>query len=129
MSKILDQEGLSVLWNLIKEQDNQIVIRGYYLDNNFWTDSTYTVPLEKNSARLYIDNNTNIAYQYNGVQYVSTNDVLPEASSDLEGIMKLYTSKGLQEDGTMTQKSITDELNKKVEIEVEGETAIFLTTI
>ena len=35
MSKILDQEGLSVLWNLIKEQDNQIVIRGYYLDNNF----------------------------------------------------------------------------------------------
>ena len=129
MSKFLDQQGLSVLWDLIKEQDNQIIISGYYLNNNFWTDSTYTIPLEKNNTRLYIDNNTNIIYQYNGVQYVSTNDVLPKASSDLEGVMKLYNSKGLKEDGTMTQKSITNELNTKVEAKVEGETAIFSITI
>lgn len=129
MSKFLDQQGLSVLWDLIKEQDDSIIIRGYYLNDNFWSDSTYTVPLEKNNVRLYIDNNSGLIYQYNGVKYVSTNDVLPKASSDLEGIMKLYKSKGLKEDGTMTQKSITNELNTKVEAKVEGETAIFSITL
>lgn len=128
-NKYLDQQGLSVLWERIKEQDDKIVIRGYFLNDNFWTDSTYTVPLEKNNVRLYIDNNSGLIYQYNGAKYVSTNDVLPKASSDLEGIMKLYKSKGSKEDGTMTQKAITNELNTKVEAKVEGETAIFSITM
>ena len=129
MSKFLDQQGLSVLWDLIKEHDDSIIERGYYLNDNFWKDSTYTVPLVKNNRKLYVDENSGMIYQYNGVKYVSTNDVLPKADRNVEGIMKLYNTKGLKEDGTMTQKSITTELNTKVEAKVEGETAIFSITI
>jgi hypothetical protein len=32
--------------------------------------------------------------------------------------MKLYDSLGSNTDGTMTQKAITDELNEKVEVEI-----------
>lgn len=33
--------------------------------------------------------------------------------------MKLYNTIGQNEDGTMTQKAITDELNEKIEIELD----------
>lgn len=130
-NKFLDQQGLSVLWDLIKKSDDEIVIRGYYLNGNFWTDSTYTTSLEKNTHRIYIDNNTDVIYNYNGTAFISTNDVLPKAGNDLEGIMKLYKEKGLNEDGTMTQKAITNELNTKFEVSVDKdeEMAIFSITM
>ena len=129
MSKFLDQQGLSVLWDLIKEHDDEIVVRGYYLNNKFYTDSTYTVPLEENTQRIYIDNNNDVIYQYNGEEYVSTNDVLPKAGDDLEGIMKLYEEKGRNIDGTMTQKAITENLNTKFEVSVDTEDELVVFSI
>lgn len=39
--------------------------------------------------------------------------------------MKLYDSLGENVDGTMTQKAITEELEKKVGASISGETIIF----
>ena len=128
-NKFLDQQGLSVLWELIKKSDNEIVLRGYYLNDNFYTDSTYTSLLEKNVNRIYIDNNTNVIYNYDGKSFISTNDVLPKGSENLEGIMKLYSNKGINVDGTMTQKAITDELNTKFEVAVDETDEIVVFSI
>ena len=38
---------------------------------------------------------------------------LPAASSETAGILKLYKTTGNSEDGSMTQKSITEELGNK----------------
>lgn len=41
------------------------------------------------------------------------------ASEAQAGLVKLYNTKGNNTDGTMTQKVITDELNEKVEVDVD----------
>lgn len=41
------------------------------------------------------------------------------------GLTKLYASIGFNEDGTMTQKAITEALNSKVGVNINGETLIF----
>lgn len=41
-------------------------------------------------------------------------DVLPEATDQVKGIAKLYTTTGSNTDGSMTQKSITDALDSKL---------------
>ena len=65
-------------------------------------------------------------YIYNEEQYTIINTV-PYASSTDAGILKLYDTTGSNTDGTMTQKSITDQLNTKVSVTVEeeNELAIF----
>lgn len=52
---------------------------------------------------------------------------IPQATVDVAGIMKLYDNTGVNVDGTMTQKAITNELNKKIEAKVDedNETVIF----
>lgn len=112
--------------NLIN-QINNVVKHGYYLNGKFWTDSTYTIVIPAELTKIYIDANTDVIYNYNGSQYVSINDTLPNATDVQSGIMKLYTTKGIATDGTMTQKSITDNLNTKVEVSVDkdNETVVF----
>ena len=63
-------------------------------------------------------------YIFNGIEYVSIGQ-LPFANSKEAGIMKLYDSLGENVDGTMTQRAITEELEKKVGASISGETIIF----
>jgi hypothetical protein len=42
--------------------------------------------------------------------------------------MKLYTTIGDNEDGTMTQKAITDELDDKVEVEINKDEELLIFT-
>ena len=62
---------------------------------------------------VYIDTVTYGIYCYDGEKYIKLNSI-PTASSTDSGVMKLYSTTGQNTDGTMTQKAITDELNKKV---------------
>lgn len=62
-----------------------------------------------------------------------TTGEVPEASETEAGITKVYTDTGFNSDGTMTQKAITkelnsinDELDDKVEVNIEGETLYFV---
>lgn len=47
------------------------------------------------------------------------------ASDSNSGLIKLYFKPGNNEDGTMTQKAITAELDKKVGVKIDADTLIF----
>lgn len=118
--KYLDSEGLKVLWNLINSKiDEDATLQGYLFNGKFYTDSTYTKEFEKSESHIYIDKNSNgNMYTWNGSEFVRT---VKQATDELAGIMKLYGNKGVKEDGTMTQKAISDNLDTKVEAEVDEE--------
>ena len=48
-----------------------------------------------------------------------------QATAELLGLVKLYGTTGQNTDGTMTQKAITDELNKKVSLNISNNTLVF----
>lgn len=88
-------------------QEN-LIFTGYYLNENFYTDSTYTIPLEKNIKCLYIDKNSNNGYTWTGEKYAALTD---EATADLAGVLKLYQTHGENADGAMSQKVVTEGVN------------------
>ena len=109
---------------------NDIFIKGFYLNGTFYNvkeNPTDVNILDKNVNKIYIDlNNKNNIYYYDGENFVLVGiGNLPTASADTAGVVKMYNVTGSNEDGTMTQKSITEELEKKVEVSVNGETVFF----
>ena len=115
---------------LAKGYVNDIFIKGFYLNGTFYNvkeNPTDANILDKNINKIYIDlNNKNNIYYYDGENFVLIGiGNLPTASADTAGVVKMYNVTGSNEDGTMTQKSITEELEKKVEVSVNGETVFF----
>ena len=114
---------------LAKGYVNDIFIKGFYLDGTFYNvkeNPTDVNILDKNVNKIYIDLNNNNIYYYDGEKFVLIGiGNLPTASADTAGVVKMYNVTGSNEDGTMTQKSITEELEKKVEVSVNGETVFF----
>lgn len=106
-------------WNV--NDDESPIKFGYLHDNVFYTDDTMEHVIEANEDWLYVDVWTSCGYFYYGGQYRLIQS--PRASSVVPGIMKLYATTGQNEDGTMTQKAITDELDAK-NAEVQGECLI-----
>ena len=90
------------------DDNNNVVLLGYYLNSKFYTDSTYTVELEKSESKLYIDKNAHAVYIWNGENYIPLS---PEATETVAGMMKLYQTSGNNTDGTMSQKVITEGVN------------------
>lgn len=97
------------------DQNNPIVVIGYYHNGDFYKDSTYTeaAKLERCDRHVYIDKNSSckklFVYDSSKSQYISIS--ADEASETIPGVMKLYKTHGEHEDGTMTQKSITTGVN------------------
>lgn len=88
------------------EEISGIIYRGYYFNNKFWVDSSYTTELEKSQAYLYIDKIVaGTMYTWDGEKF---NPVITTATESAPGTMKLYQGSGTNTDGTMTQKSITE---------------------
>lgn len=106
---------------------NDFIQKGYYNEGNFYSDTTYTKELDSFTTRLYIDLNTSQLYYFNGDIYKELNKNLELASEEFAGVMKLYSTTGDNEDGTMTQRAITKELSEKFELTInaEDETIIF----
>ena len=77
--------------------------------------------------KIYIDKPTRKIYYFNGEEYLPIEAHLSAASAEMPGVMKLYNTTGQNTDGTMTQKSITDELNlrTKMDIDADDELLIF----
>lgn len=92
----------------ILSEIDKVVLVGYYFNSKFYTDSTYTVELNKNINKIYIDKNSNVIYHYDGTKYISVNETLPTASDVVAGITKLYQNGGQNIDGAMSQKAVTD---------------------
>lgn len=106
---------------------DQLILKGYYFDNIFYKDKNKTQTYNTLINKIYIDIPSNSIYYYDGEFYQKVSGGLPTATATTAGIMKLYTTLGQNEDGTMTQKAITDELNEKVEIalNIDEEILIF----
>ena len=110
------------------EYVDSIFTRGYYNNGAFYEDIELTKTIQASTNLLYIDKNSSTIYYFDGEAYQITGINLPTATSTAPGVMKLYTTIGYNEDGTMTQKAITEELEEKFEIEldVDQELIIFI---
>jgi hypothetical protein len=86
------------------------IVQGYFYNGEFYKDSEHTQLYDKVRNQGYIDLPTDFLYYYNGSKYISI--TLAPATSIKYGSVKLYNELGSNEDGTITQKAITDSLNE-----------------
>lgn len=104
-------------WNeLLYINSKGAILNGYYQNDNFYKDAEYTILLDKNLDTLYIEINTNTLYYFNGINYVLLGGQTPIATEDTPGIMKIYNTIGENTDGAITQKAITDYIQKNTSL-------------
>lgn len=118
--------------------DASVIIHGYYFVDKFYKDSTYTEEIIPTDANVYVDDNSgNKVYIYNKgkndteYHWICLNDgnEIPDATENMKGVLKLYKTTGQNEDGTMTQRSITDALDNNVDVNADEELLIFKKSI
>ena len=104
-------DGITTFGKL--EYFNQLIFKGYYAGGLFFKDKELTEMFKAFTDVIYIDLNTNKLYYFNGEEFcqISGSEIKTATASEA-GIMKLYTSVGYNEDGTMTQKAITEEIDE-----------------
>lgn len=122
--RVVCGDGVTTFNNL--EYFDDFIIRGYFKDNKMYKDLKYTQILTGVVQKLYIDLDSYQLYVFDGTDYIEIKVVT--ANEEVSGTMKLYSSVGQNTDGTMTQKAITDELNKKFEMDVSPEQELIVFT-
>ena len=108
---------------------NEIIKRGYYYNSNFYRDSEYLEEFEKNEFSLYLDKDSSLLYYYNGESFLPITEKIPTATATVKGIVKMYDTVGENTDGTMTQKAISEGLNKKVEMTLKEDEELVIFNI
>ena len=124
-------DGVST-YNQLQFTDEDIrntVQQGYFDNGEFYKDVTQQTIAKKMINKIYIDKNSRKIYYFNGNEYLPIQANLSTASKDMPGLVKLYETTGQNTDGTMTQKSITDELNKKVTTEVDAANELLIFSL
>ena len=106
-------DGKSVFGQL--EFVGDLIQKGYFKDGEFYKDNTFTNKIPAKTIAVYIDLATSQLFHFNGNNFEEIGKIAT-ATAKIPGIMKLYDTTGVNTDGTMTQKAITDELNTKVEL-------------
>lgn len=125
--QIICGDGITTFGKL--EYVNTILVRGYLIDGQFYKDKTATTLLSASSVKLYLDLLSNSLYLYDGNDYILiAGNNIARANAETPGIMKLYDSTGNNTDGTMTQAAITDELDDKVEIQLNMDEELLIFT-
>lgn len=107
---------------------NDFIQYGYYHKGIFYKDPSFLIEIDSYTTRLYIDLKTSQLYYFNGEVYQKLNINLELASEQLTGVMKLYSTTGDNEDGTMTQRAITKELSEKVELTINMDEEMIIFT-
>lgn len=107
------------------DYSDTIIIMGYYADGQFYSDAQKTLVIAPVMNKFYIDLASTKLYIYDGSSYITASVTVANATEEVAGIMKLYKTTGDNEDGTMTQKSITDEIGKKMRASIDGEVISF----
>ena len=105
------------------------VLQGYYNDGVFYSDSTMQTRMLGMINKIYIDTPRRKIYYFNGTGYEPAVANTTVANAETAGIMKLYSTTGQNTDGTMTQKSITDELNQRIKTEVNAEEELLIFSL
>lgn len=90
---------------------------GYYFAGAFWKQKEHLDRLPNRPERIYVDVPSSGLYVYSSrnEEYVR---LVPLASPSVPGVSKLYDSLGDNTDGSIAQNVITDELSRKVEMDV-----------
>ena len=83
--------------------DEDLVIAGYYINNTFYTTEKAITFSPRRINKIYKDLLTNSLYYY-------------KLTDGFNPLLVLYQSVGYNEDGTMSQKAITNALDVKAEI-------------
>lgn len=128
-SKVGDGVSTYAELHFTDEDIRNAVLQGYYDNGVFYQDITLQTPFKNMINKVYIDKPHRRIYYYNGIEYVPITDTLTTASSDMAGTMKLYNTMGQNTDGTMTQKSITDELTVRFKTDVDAENELLVFTL
>ena len=102
------------------------VLHGYYHDGNFYQDAMHTLSMAKMGNKIYIDDSARKVYYFDGQSFVCIQDNLSNATSNVPGIVKLYNETGYNIDGTMTQKSITDELDLRYKANIDSDNELLV---
>ena len=114
---------------VIRDQVSGIVIKGYYFEGQFYTTTSHNIKIVPYDYKLYIDlDSVNIFYYSDDDKSYHSLVNIPTASPVKAGIMKLYNTTGDNEDGTMTQKSITSEIAKKFVVSTGDDEDLIFTT-
>ena len=98
---------------------------GYYVSGKFYKEASGATALLASPTRVYIDIPSGKMYYYEA-GYREITVTFPVASATTAGIAKLYDTTGGNTDGSMTQKSITDALNKKAEVSYDAARGILI---
>lgn len=106
-----------------------IIARGYLKDNVFYDDKEYTSPIVGITNAVYIEIEKSKVYLFDGVNYILFTKFIEQATVEISGVMRLYQNIGANTDGTMSQKAITDELSKKVEVSVNTEDETLILSV
>lgn len=107
--------------------ENAIVVRGYLYNGEFYQDEDHRIKYVPYEYKIYVDITSSTIFIYNGENYISAIANVPFASDTLPGILKLYQNTGLNTDGSISQKIVTDELNQRFKMSTDDveETIIF----
>lgn len=102
------------------------VLQGYYDNGHFYSDPIKQTPMMDMINKIYIDIPHSKIYYFDGADYVPAEANLTTANADVAGVMKLYSTTGQNTDGTMTQKSITDELNQRIKTDIDAQNELLI---
>lgn len=105
------------------------VLQGYYNSGVFYSDPIMQTRMTEMINKIYIDIPHRKIYYFNGVEYIPAEANSTTANAETAGVMKLYSTTGQNTDGTMTQKSITDELNQRIKTDVDAENELLIFSL
>jgi hypothetical protein len=125
-------DGVST-WNQLDFAD-EYVVKGYYHEEKFYRDEAHTIPVEGADQRIYVDIKERVLYFFDNNKFITVAgncefDGTTEkttATEDTPGTMKLYQNIGLNEDGTMSQKAIVNELEEKLEAVLDADEELLI---
>lgn len=115
--------------SFVDEDIRNPVQQGYYDNGIFYKDWTKQTPFQNMINKIYIDKPHSKIYYFNGVEYIPIEATLSTATPEIAGMMKLYNTVGYNTDGTMTQKSITDELDLRFKTNIYEEDELLVFTL
>lgn len=101
--------------------ENAIIVRGYYYEGEFYQDIEHKIKYVPYEYKIYINIDTSSIYVWNGENYISAESNVPYGSDTIPGIIKLYQSTGNNTDGSISQKTATEELNKRFKVTANEE--------
>lgn len=102
------------------------VLHGYFYNNNFYQDAAHSVMMKNMVNKIYIDDSRRKLYFFDGEQYIAIQDDIVTATAEIPGVVKLYDTTGNRIDGTMTQRSITEELNLRYKAEIDSDNELLV---